>query len=597
MLINILSSETINKISAGEVVERPLNVVKEIVENSLDACADTINIEIEQAGKKLIRISDNGVGMDKENLELSVIRYATSKISNFNDLSLIQSFGFRGEALSSIAAVSKLEITTRERGQESAWKLKTEGGKGIEIVPAASAEGLICEVSDLFFNTPVREKFLKSSATEKARITATVEEIALANPDISFKLISDGKTFLSVSKTDKKIDRIADILGKDFAQNLKNLKIEPHKISLDMFYTDRNHPQNNRKFQYLFVNSRPVNLPKWLIACVHNAYRETIAHDKFPGFLFYISIDPAEIDVNIHPTKREIKFSNEQGLYDLIFHVLREALISHSHPNIDIVPAKESSPQSNIYPPRKISDYPANKNSSSNKFIWQNQPPQISPIHIGTTKQYSPEDYSKLYTKQDKFNTDFDLDINVAGQVFDTYIVVEKSGQLYLFDQHAAAERVRYEAYLEQASNNNLKIQQLLIPETFTLPRSLSIQLKSNLEILSGLGLSVEEFGDMSFRVLSYPAILGNSSIENIVCKIAADLENDKNVEIEKKKEIIIRSACRASVKAGDFVSLSEAKKLIHDLFLCKSPFTCPHGRPTAYSISKDQLEKFFKRK
>ena len=323
MAINLLSQETINKIAAGEVVERPLNAVKELVENALDACASSITVEISQAGKKLIRVSDNGFGMDKKDLELSVMRHATSKIEDFNDLSHIHSLGFRGEALSSIAAVSRFNIKTRKRGESSGWKLECEGGKNIKVSPWAGAEGTITEVEDLFFNTPARKKFLKSDATERSRIINSVEETALANQDISFKLLSENKTVFSTPATDNKIERIADILGKDLASKLKNIKIDHQKAAVEIYFTGRDDSLSNRKCQYLFVNSRPVNLPKWMAHSIYQAYKESIPHDKHPGFLIYITISPSDIDVNIHPTKREIKFADEGGIYDILFKALK----------------------------------------------------------------------------------------------------------------------------------------------------------------------------------------------------------------------------------------------------------------------------------
>ncbi|MCL2335032.1 MAG: DNA mismatch repair endonuclease MutL, partial [Endomicrobia bacterium] len=333
-MINILSQETINKIAAGEVVERPLNAVKELVENSLDACASSITVEIAGAGKKLIRVSDNGSGMDKGDLELSVMRHATSKIADFNDLSYIDSLGFRGEALASIAAVSKFEIKTRKKGESSGWTLSCEGGKKVKVSPWACAEGTITEVKDLFFNTPVRHKFLKSDATERTKIIASVEETSLANSTIAFKLLSENKTVFSAAGTESKKERISDILGKDFAAALRNIKVNHEKASFDIYFTGRDNSQSNRNYQYLFVNSRPVNFPKWLIHCVYNAYKESIPHDKHPGVLLYITIDPAEIDVNIHPAKREIKFSDEGAVYDVVFKALKNALTSHEHPSI-----------------------------------------------------------------------------------------------------------------------------------------------------------------------------------------------------------------------------------------------------------------------
>jgi DNA mismatch repair protein MutL len=594
MPINILSQETINKIAAGEVVERPLNAVKELVENSLDAFASSITLEIEGAGKKLIRVSDNGSGMDKKDLELSILRHATSKIEKFEDLSHLYTMGFRGEALSSISAVSIFEIKSKKKGETSGWKLLSSGGKNIRIVPSAGSEGTITEVKDLFFNTPARLKFLKSDATERSRIINSLEEIALANPEISFKMVSDKKIVFSTSKTNNKLERISDILGKDFSKNLMFINLEHPKVILDIYFTGRDNSLANKKFQYLFVNSRPVSYPKWCIHCIYQAYRESIARDRHPAILIYITIDPSQIDVNIHPTKREVKFADEQGMYDIIYKTIKNALVSHAHPQIEInIETRESE----VPKPSNISSsfiYESNK-----KNIFNTSNSAVSePISKYNSKNYSIDKYVNVFAKQQELTDNaFDDNIKVLGQAFDTYIVVENKGYLYIFDQHATAERIRYESYLSQIQQQSIKMQQLLIPETFDLPPSSSEVLKSNIELFNDLGISVEEFGQNSFRITSYPALLGNITIEQIVKTIVLDIQEDKNAEIKEKKEKIIRSSCRASIKAGDKVSFIETKKMINDLFKCDHPFTCPHGRPTAYKISLNELEKFFKRK
>jgi DNA mismatch repair protein MutL len=600
MTVKLLSQDTINKIAAGEVVERPLNVVKELIENSLDACANSINTEIAEAGKKLIRVSDNGIGMDKEDLKLSVLRHATSKISTFDDLSYIQSMGFRGEALSSIAAVSNLEIKTRQKDQPSGWKMTIKGGSDIQLMPWDGAQGSIFEVKDLFFNTPARQKFLKSDSTEKGRIINAIEEIALANFDSAFKLTVDSKTIIQTAASKEKINRISDILGRDFAHILRNVKIDNNKVSLDIYYTGRNNAQPNRKYQYLFVNLRPVNIPKWLIYLLNKAYQENIERGKYPGFLIYITIDPSDIDVNIHPAKREIKFVNEGALYDLIDKTIRSGLESHSYPNLNMNVGIDKNKDIEIGKVAQYSktDFPTDRKFTVNEqsSIYQPSKKQSFVPTGSSNKKYSLSDYANVYVEQKLKADDFDNDIKIIGQAFDTYIIAQKDDKFYIFDQHAAAERVKYEQFLLQCSGNKLNIQQILIPETFELAPSEANLLKENMKTLNELGIEIEEFGDKSFRVKAYPAILGQVSAEQIVKTIFKDLEYNKNIEIEKKREIIIRSACRASVKAGDKLSLIEAKYLILELFKCSKPFTCPHGRPTAYEISKQEIEKYFKR-
>ncbi|MDR2066294.1 MAG: DNA mismatch repair endonuclease MutL [Endomicrobium sp.] len=604
MSINILPQETINKIAAGEVVERPLSVVKELVDNSLDALSSSIIVEIEQAGKKLIRVQDDGSGMDKKDLELSIMRHATSKIASFNDLSHIHSFGFRGEALASIAAVSNLEIKTRKRGDVSGWKLSVKGGKDIEVLPSSLAEGTITEVKDLFFNVPVRYKFLKSDVTERTKIISTLEEIALGNKGVSFKMVSENKIIFSTLKTDKTINRISDVLGKDFAQKLQNVSATFETVSLNIYFTGRDNALQNRKYQYLFVNSRALNFPKWLIHCINQSYKESIAHDKYPGILLYININPSEIDVNISPTKKEIKFANESAMYDIVYRTLKNALVSQPYSDIPEVTTTNKSQKNISLETNNISISTAPKNSFyENNNISKPDYIQESKIQYGKTsfpqKNYTIDNYVNVFGKQESFliNNKFDNNIKVLGQAFNTYVIVENEGNLYIFDQHAAAERVKYELYLSQIKDSSIKKQALLMPENISCSKSESEIIKANIDLFKNIGIDIEEFGDNFFRITAYPALLGDIEVEPIVKNIVADMEDFKNIEISQKRDKIIRFACRASIKAGDNISLTEIKKIIDDLFQCEYPFTCPHGRPTAYKISLNDLEKFFKRK
>jgi DNA mismatch repair protein MutL len=589
--INILSQETINKIAAGEVVERPLNAVKELVENSLDAFASSLTVEIEGAGKKLIRVSDNGFGMDKKDLELSILRHATSKIDDFNDLLHIHSLGFRGEALASIASVSSFEIKTRKKGENSGWKLSAIAGKDIKVIPWSGAEGTITEVKSLFFNTPARQKFLKSDSTERSKIINSLEETALTNHDVFFKMLSENKTIFSTVQTNNKTERIADILGKDFVKTLKNIKINCPKISLDVYFTGRDDSLPNRKYQYLFVNSRPVNYPKWLTRCIYRSYKGSVPLNKHPGILIYASVGPSEIDVNVHPAKKEIKFADEDSIYDMLFKALRSAITSHAHPEIKIAYTLsplggESAKQGTEF------------SSKMQQPVIYIREPKPKYNYVSLKQTYSIDKYTNVFAKQEELAPEnFDSNIKILGQVFDTYIITSNKDDLYIFDQHATAERVRYEFYLSQMKNQAIKIQQMLMPENFELSPSISELLKANINLFNELGINVEEFGQNSFRITAYPALLGNISMKKIVKTVILDIEDDKHIEIEQKRDKIIRSACRASIKAGDNVSLIEAKKLINDLFKCEHPFTCPHGRPTAYKISLNEIEKFFKRK
>lgn len=601
MPIQILDENTINKISAGEVVERPLNVVKELVENALDAGATTISVEIEKSGKKLIRVTDNGCGMNKEDLQLSICRHATNKITNFDDLSNIFSLGFRGEALPSIASISMFSIKTQQQGQNSGWQLSMNGETKPEIQPWAGAYGTIVEVKNLFFNTPAREKFLKSDITEKAKIISCLDEIALVRNDINLKIVSDGKVISDYHKTDSKLQRIESVLGKNIAQKLKQISFCHPQVEIDGYITTRENSFSQKNMQYLFVNGRCVNYPKWLIHAIYQACKEAIPIGRHPGIVMFLKVNPSDIDINVHPTKREIKFVCENQMYELFYKFIKNSLESDAPSNIINIQNDSS----------KI--YTSSQNSTSNYF----QSNKYNGGYSGTkypSRQFSVKDYQNVYQtpttdKVESIATPIqqtelkqtDLlqqdNFKFIGQIFETYILVEKDKTFYIIDQHAAQERVRYEMFSNQLENKSLKIQQLLIPDVFELPKPKTILLKNYLSIFKNLGFDVEEFGDNSFRLTSYPALLGNNvNFVEIIDVLITFLEDEKSTDVEQIKEKIIRASCRTSIKAGDKVYEQQAKALLKELFACKMPWTCPHGRPTVYTLTLSDLEKFFKR-
>lgn len=599
MPIQILDENTINKISAGEVVERPLNVVKELVENALDASATTISVEIEKSGKKFISVCDNGCGMNKADLQMSICRHATNKITKFDDLSNTFSLGFRGEALPSIASISMFSIKTQQQGQNSGWQLSMNGESKPEVQPWAGAYGTTVEVRNLFFNTPAREKFLKSDITEKAKIISCLDEIALVRNDINLKIISDGKVISDYHKTDSKLQRIEDVLGKNISQKLKHISFGHPKVEIDGYITTRQNSFPQKNMQYLFVNGRCVNYPKWLIHAIYQASKEAIPIGRHPGIILFLKTNPSDIDINVHPTKREIKFVQENQMYELFYSFIKNSLESDAPANIIniqndtvsnntastvSVPSsyKHSGGYGGIrYPSRqfRVEDY---------KAVYQ------TPI-INKEETVVPTQVSSVELKQtDLLQQD---NFKFIGQIFETYILVEKDKSFYIIDQHAAQERVRYEMFSNQLEQNSLKIQQLLIPDVFELQKSKSMLLKNNLKTFKKLGFDVEEFGDNSFRLTAYPALLGNNvNFVEIIDVLVSFLEEEKATDVEQIKEKIIRASCRTSIKAGDKVYEQQAKALLRELFACKMPWTCPHGRPTVYTLTLSDLEKFFKR-
>lgn len=602
MSIKILDEKTINKISAGEVVERPLNVVKELVENALDAKADTISIEIKKAGKKLISVTDNGCGMNKDDLQMCICRHATNKISNFDDLSNVVSLGFRGEAIPSIASISMFSIKTCRKNENSGWCLSMDGDALPEVQPWAGACGTTVEVKNLFFNTPVREKFLKSDITEKSKIISCLDEIALVRNDINLKVISDEKVIFDYHKTDSKLKRIEEVLGKNMADKLKQISFCHPKIEIEGYITTRENAMPQKNLWYLFVNGRCVNYPKWLIHAINQASKETIPVGRYVGLIMFLKANPSDIDINVHPTKREIKFVNENQMYELFYKFIKSSLESDAPGNIiniqndsNNIKAGDSGKEISLAIPYSYpknykfgggyghAKYPTKKFDVENyKNVYQ-----TTPI---TNKEETVEFKQKTFLQQED-------NFKFIGQIFETYILVEKDKTFYIIDQHAAQERVRYEMFSLQLEKNSLKIQQLLIPDVFELPKPKTMIVKNYLEIFKNLGFDIEEFGENSFRLTSYPALLGNNiNFTEILDVLITFLEDEKNTDIEQIKEKIIRSSCRTSIKAGDKIFDIQAKALLRELFACKMPWTCPHGRPTVYTLTLLDLEKFFKR-
>ena len=596
MKIKILDENTINKISAGEVVERPLNVVKELVENALDAGASSISVEIEKAGKKLIRVCDNGCGMDKEDLQLSVKRHATNKINNFDDLSNIMSLGFRGEALPSIASISMFDIKTQRQGENSGWQLSVEGNKNSDIQPWAGSGGTIVEVRNLFFNTPVREKFLKTDITEKSKIISCIDEISLVKHQVNFKIISDNKIISDYQKTDSKIRRIEDVLGKNMSKKLKHISFSHPKAGIEAFITTRENSLAQKNLQYLFVNGRCVNYPKWLIHSVYQAYKQAIPVGRYPGVIMFLTTNPSDIDINVHPTKREIKFVKENEMYELFYSFIKGSVESDAPSNIIGLQTEEQKEEPYINKEYKSGGYSFGKKPYSHPYVKT----------ANSAGNITVEDYKNLYAALNERTLDnavkqtemISIDsYKFIGQIFTTYILVEKDNTFYIIDQHAAQERVRYEMFVTQISSKALNVQQLLIPDMFDLPAFKAVVLRNQLETFNNLGFAVEEFGNNTFRLTSYPALLGiHINFIEIINTLIDFLADEKTNDIAEINEKIIRAACRTSIKAGDKLLDKQAMELMKDLFACKMPWTCPHGRPTVYTLTKNDLEKFFKR-
>lgn len=576
MPVKLLSDDTINKIAAGEVIERPANVVKELVENALDAEARSITIDIRRAGKALIRVADDGAGMDCDDLALSVERHATSKITSFTDVASVVSLGFRGEALPSIAAVSRLTIQTRPRAGNAAggWELTVTAGKRESPRVWGGAFGTIVEVRDLFFNTPAREKFLKTETTERNRITAMVEELALARPDCAFALVSDDKKLFSVPRGQSVTERIAAIAGGRLAQELLSVEAEHPNVTLTARISSREHPLPSKSFQFLFINGRPVNFPRFLMRALYDAYRETLPVGTHPGAAVYLTVNPGEIDVNIHPTKREVRFSHEGELYQFFHNAVRHALVAQPQAGLLTSPALSSHQPHGAaftgYRPSHVSAPVTNVRELTDQLYTPPTQPDALAVSPHTA---------------------------ALGQVFGTYVLAVWNDHLLILDQHAAAERIRYERYRTQWLNHSIAVQPLLLPITIEMPPSRAALVLDNAAILMDAGWETEPFGKNTVRISALPAILGTDGAATAMFAAVLDaLEENLKLPPAERLETIIRAACRASIKAHDTLSRDEIARLVTDLFACENPHTCPHGRPTCHRFSEGDLQKLFRR-
>ena len=579
--IEVMSMDLSNKIAAGEVIERTMNVVKELVENSIDAGSKNIKIDLQDSGVKEIVVTDDGFGMDKDDAVLAFSRHATSKLKTVDDLFNIESLGFRGEALPSIAAVSNTTLKTCNG--EVGTEVIVDGGKIVEVKNSDLVKGTKITVRDLFYNTPVRLKYLKNQYIELANVTEYVNKMALSYPDIKFVLTNNGKTLLNTEGKGNLLKVINNIYGLDVAKKMIKVSNSNDDYKIEGFISFPELTKPNRNSMITFVNGRYIKNNE-LNKTIVEAYHTYLPIDKYPIIVLNIEVDPILIDINIHPTKMDIKFSKIDTLKELITSTIKEKLES-----LTLIPEVESElPKPDVMPTilGEIHDndeeYVTKKNNEEIIFNFEEEN-EIEEIIEKDGEFNKPEErLKKMYP---------------VGIALATYIICENEDGMYIIDQHAAAERINYERYLEEMSNPTKNIQDLLIPIKIELPTDEYIRLKNNLNVLIDMGFDVEEFGLNTFIVRAHPAWLPEYATEEAIKKII-------NIVIEKEsfdyskfiEKVAITLACKMSIKANDYVSTEGVEVLLERLRNTKNPFTCPHGRPTILSYSKYELEKLFKR-
>ena len=578
--IKVMDTNLSNKIAAGEVVETLMNVVKELVENSIDAKSSYIVIKLKESGVRSIEVLDDGVGMTKNDALNSLKRHATSKIYEDEDLFHIKTLGFRGEALPSIASVSKMTIETSD--EVDGTIIYCEGGNVKQISSAPLRRGTKITVTDIFYNTPARLKYLKSLHTELANITSYVNRMALCYPNIKFKLINDDKTLFQTDGSGNLLKVINSIYGLSVTK--KMLKItgegDDYLISGYISYPEVN--RSSRNFITLLVNGRYVRNNN-VIKTIIDAYHTYLLIGRYPIVVLNIEADSSIIDVNVHPTKMDIKFSKEKELLELIYNTINSDL-----KKLALVPEikEENKVVTNIEKVTTIND----------KVNFEDDT-VIKPEYEEITFDFNVKENEKLY-EYDEIEKKEKLEkIIPVGIVHQTYIVGENTKGMYIIDQHAAKERINYEYYLKEMGKEEYDLTDLLVPIKIELSNEEYINLKDKLNILDNMGIKYEEFGINTLIIRRHPVWIGSMYTENKIRKIIEIIIKEKDFSKEKFNEkIAINLSCKMAIKANDYISIEEAEVLLDDLLGCNNPYTCPHGRPTIINYSYYELEKLFKR-
>lgn len=624
MAIQILDQDTINQIAAGEVVERPASVVKELMENAIDAGATAVTVEIRQGGIGFIRITDNGCGIPKEELPLAFLRHSTSKIHSAADLLTVASLGFRGEALSSIAAVSQVELITKTTDSLTGSRYRIEGGeeKGLEEVGAP--EGTTFISRNLFFNTPARRKFLKTETTEAGHVADLVEKIALSHPEISIRLIVNNQNRLHTSGNHNLKDIIYTIYGREIAGSLLSVSAEREGMRISGFIGKPVIARGNRNFENYFINGRYIK-SRLISKAIEDGYKSYMMQHKYPFTLLHFTIEPELIDVNVHPSKMELRFKDGEAVYQMVYHAVTSALSGKeliptaSLPEPKVPNQPEVSVQQKTQSQAEGYSHPKNSSASDNGSF-----PKAPSSHgpepfekkrmeaMGIVKE-PPSPYGKeppvppsAEEKKEEQLELFDGRLlseearkrhRLIGQVFDTYWLVEYDGSLYIIDQHAAHEKVLFEQNFASLKSREYTSQYISPPIILSLSMREAELLNRSIDVFRQVGFEIEPFGGSEFAVRAVPGNLLSLAKKELLMEMIDSLsEEGGRIAPESVYDRIATMSCKAAVKGNTNLSFAEADQLIDSLLKLENPYQCPHGRPTIISISKYEMEKKFKR-
>lgn len=609
--VKLLDTSTINKIAAGEVVERPASCVKELVENSIDAGAKRIEVEIFNGGKSLIRVTDDGAGMSKDDSLLSIKRHATSKLSNVRDLLQISTLGFRGEALPTIAAVSKFTLQTRRAEDELGTQIKIDGGKFLDNHEVGCKIGTSVLVEDLFFNTPARMKFLKTTTTEANKIHEFVTKLSLSRPEISFQLINGNRNVLTTPGTGKIFDTLTAIYGSEVAANLLEINFEIPDVKLYGFIGKPNFLKSYRSWQTFIVNGRVIS-NRTISKALEESYKNLIPKSGYPLAVFKIDVPQNSVDVNVHPQKIELKFEDEGKIFKSVYRAVHETISGKNSDDAHDLTQVAAAPENVYYEPLDLKDYfGETKTETENKIPQSEQKENFSPPknldeeifedfekpkEKISAKKNSPEE--KISASEKTFaEKNFSEKLLPIGQVDLCYIVAKNNSDLYIIDQHAAHERILFDKLSGYA--DKVPAQRLLIHRILKFDSRESQVIENNLELFSKLGFTMEMSGENEFRLIEIPADASDSDSENMLREIISSIvetEVSENVAANIRKSVLAVTACRAAIKAGQELNQKQMQILLDDLAKTPNPHTCPHGRPTIVKFSSGDLAKMFKR-
>lgn len=629
-IIKELDQGTINQIAAGEVVERPSSIVKELLENSIDAGATRISVEIEEGGTKSIRITDNGKGINKEDIRIAFLRHTTSKIKTAMDLLTVSSLGFRGEALSSIAAVCQVELLTRTADAMEGIRYRIEGGKEVGFEEIGIPVGTTFIVNNIFFNTPARRKFLRTAQTEAGYVSDIIEKIALSHPEIAISFKSNGKVKIHTSGNGNLKDVIYSIYGREITENILEINEENDFMKISGYIGKAIISKGNRTFENYFINGRYIK-SNIISKAIEDGYKFILMQHKYPFTVIDFTIKPEYLDVNVHPSKMELRFRKSESIYPMISECINDALIEK--PNIiDVTFEKnvEKAEQIKYIPEpfenkrqdivNSINNNLSNDNSSNVKYDFYNfgEGPKelnMTPSEFGNNTLQEDVNYNATANSvhnitnnkmvQRELTEEYDNFLSevakpkhkIIGQVFDTYWIVEYNDKMYIIDQHAAHEKVMFESLMKKLENKEISSQMINPPIILSLSMSESQLLEKYLENFKNIGFQIEPFGGQDYAVRAVPSDLYTLDSEDVLMGIVDNLSNETGKMVpDIINEKIASMSCKAAVKGNSKLSYEEADKLIEQLLQLDNPYNCPHGRPTIISMSKYELEKKFKR-